>query len=255
MEDWAVQYEDDPALRESPAQKEVAQHNEWRRDGLQVTKGNTTKFAEAHSTLREAAGQFYIINGATLALPSLLELLVACRNFATPCGAGVAVLMALDGGICIASNLISLWLCKQREVLQDRKLQEHILRTARGDGPADELLSKKAKDFNKAASRAVWAMLSSMGVSLLLWIIGLFILLCKDLSPCPEVKSWLRFVLWLRALMPLMVLCCIIPIQQLCCEASCFSSISALHGLPEEPKESSSEASDLESATSSSSVG
>ena len=35
--------------------------------------------AEAHTTLREAAGQFYIINGAALAIPSLLELIVSCR--------------------------------------------------------------------------------------------------------------------------------------------------------------------------------
>ena len=69
----------------------------------------------------------------------------------------------------------------------------------------------------------------------LLWLVGLMIVL-KDLSPCPEVKSWLRFILWLRALMPLLVLCCIIPIQQLCCEAlgdsSCFVSMTELCGAP-----------------------
>lgn len=65
-----VRYEDDPALRESPAQKRLAEDNEWRREGLQVTKGNTQKFAkarqkshvfvlsfQAHSTLREATAQ------------------------------------------------------------------------------------------------------------------------------------------------------------------------------------------------------
>eukprot|EP00434_Breviolum_minutum_P004168 symbB.v1.2.003674.t2/scaffold175.1/size369221/30 len=62
-------------------------------------------------------------------------------------------------------------------------------------------------------------MAASMGISFLLWIIGLFVLLFKGLSECPEVKSWLRFMMWLRALMPMLVLCCIIPIQQLCCEA------------------------------------
>ncbi|CAK9015518.1 unnamed protein product [Durusdinium trenchii] len=213
MEDWAAQYEDDPALLESPAQKQAAENNEWRREGLEVTKGNTQKFAKAHSTLREAAAQFYIINGATLAIPSLLEFVVACRNFSSPCVA-VATLMALDGGICLASNFVSLWLFNKREVLGNADLQ------ARGDAaPEDEDLPRKAANFNKVLSWAVKAMVASMLISLILWIIGFVVIWVEDLSSCSEVRSWLRFILVIRAFMPFLVMCCIIPIQELCCEA------------------------------------
>eukprot|EP00913_Durusdinium_trenchii_P007721 g7251.t1 len=373
MEDWAAQYEDDPALLESPAQKQAAENNEWRRtdtdksrlsswtvDCLEVTKGNTQKFAKAHSTLREAAAQFYIINGATLAIPSLLESpLVLTVQTAAVCNMETTPRKRLrplssEPNPDQRRRQLEAWLCKNQAQLQQaerllsarwadptlfsekmelcQKVLQVMKRVLGGEsaesksllllgepgsgktqavdwlpqwaedielgrkptwfmwqclpvvgkvlkGHTEESLSsafyrlisyklvnfipvsssdvssryrpcesqvdeeyrqwvedmektesamlqnplknmpEEAANFNKVLSWAVKAMVASMLISLILWIIGFVVIWVEDLSSCSEVRSWLRFILVIRAFMPFLVMCCIIPIQELCCEA------------------------------------
>mmetsp|Transcript_28712 Transcript_28712/g.66571 ORF Transcript_28712/g.66571 Transcript_28712/m.66571 type:complete len:262 (-) Transcript_28712:32-817(-) len=231
--DWAAQYEDDPALRESPAEAESCGNRVWRRDGLLVTRGATRKFAEAHSSLRHAAVQFYTLNSFVLALPSALELLFAVRNFVTDCGCGIAVWMTVDSCSCLAGCCFSIWLCRRVEVLTDLDIHEYLLRTARGDCVKSDDLEKRVHHFQEVGQFAATCAGTSVLTSVVLWIIGLFLFFFKDLSRCREVRFWLRFVMWVRVVMPFFVICCVVPIQQLCCQAGCFSRISALKGLAE----------------------
>eukprot|EP00439_Symbiodinium_sp_Y106_P076456 s675_g15.t1 len=176
LPEWAAQYEDDPALRESLAEKELCETRVWRRDGLDVTRGSTRKFAEAHISLRRGAAQFYIMNSLVLALP-----------------------MTLDSVVCLFGSLLSLWLCLQAQVLQDLELQEHLVRKARGDPELPEELEGKVDTFNKVTRCAVISITASMISSLVLWAVGLCMFFFKDLSRCDEVRRWVRLMTWARA--------------------------------------------------------
>lgn len=252
LPEWAAQYEDDPALRESLAEKELCETRVWRRDGLDVTPGSTRKFAEAHNSLRRGAAQFYIMNSFVLALPSLLELLFAARNFSSACGWATAAWMTVDSVVCLFGSLLSLWLCLQAQVLQDLELQEHLVRKARGDPELPEELEGKVDNFNKVTRCAVISIAASMLSSLVLWAVGLCMFFFKDLSQCDDVRRWVRLMTWVRVLMPFFFLCCIIPVQQLCCQASCFSRISALKQIAdaEDAREAASSASSSSEAES-----
>ncbi|CAE7716668.1 spn-E, partial [Symbiodinium sp. CCMP2456] len=200
------------------AEKELCETRVWRRDGLDVTRGSTRKFAEAHNSLRRGAAQFYIMNSFVLALPSLLELVFAARNFSSACGWATAAWMTVDSVVCLFGSLLSLWLCLQAQVLQDLELQEHLVRKARGDPELPEELEGRVDNFNKVTRCAVISITASMISSLVLWAVGLCMFFFKDLSQCDEVRRWVRLMTWVRILMPFFLLCCIIPVQQLCCQ-------------------------------------
>lgn len=208
--------------------------DEVEKEGLAVTKAHTSQFASAHAALRETGAQFFVACCGLLIIPSLMELQVVTSNgFGQPCGIVPDLWLTFDGGLTLVGVLVSVYLHCNRHIISDRRMSEYSVRKARGDvaPPVDEAFAKRLEEYAQVNSLTFVAILACITASVVSWLVGSIIYFFWDLRLCDKERFAIRMIFWFRLLLPLLVLCCIIPIQHFCCEISLLSSVTALDGL------------------------